>query len=248
LTAVPALAAALNDPDVSVRVTVTKSLGAIGHGAGAEAALQKALQDNPSTVRHAAAVALGTEAEPERGNPEEGVEPLVADFQTLLTFLNGGGPDARRLRDQDVLVRQVAVEAMAALGPKAKGALPELVTALKDRDLGVRKGALQALLYMGADAAPAVPELVQMLQDDSENLWLLLGVLDGIGKPATPALPRLLSVFRNKQMIPEARKFALEAMVRIDESSAETQAALQEAKLDPDGSVRAIASSLEDSK
>jgi len=152
-------------------------------------------------------------------------------------------PPTAALRDSDLLVRRVAAEAMASLGSKAQGVVPELVIALKDSDPKVRNYVLESLGFMGANAALAVPVLVEMMKDPeaSDYQLQLLMALEGIGKPAAPALPSLLSVFRDKDAVSWIRQSALSAMLRIDEPAKETQTALNEARTDRDDSIRAMA-------
>ena len=98
-------------------------------------------------------------------------------------------PPTVALRDPDTLVRRVAAEAMAALGPKAATALTNLMEALNDRDSTVSESVEEALSYIGCAAAPAVPALVRSLREDPNSYWAYTA-LQMIGEAARPAVPR----------------------------------------------------------
>ena len=72
-------------------------------------------------------------------------------------------------------MRRKAVEALTALGPKAKGVVPGLAEALKYAD--VRVQALQALTAMGADAQEAVPALTAAAKDRDLTFAKMAGEL-----------------------------------------------------------------------
>jgi HEAT repeat protein len=149
-------------------------------------------------------------------------------------------PPEGALNNPDILVRRVAVEAMAALGPKAKSAVPAVTSAFTDSDPIVRGTAAEALGLIGPAAAPAVPALMVELRKRPHD-QLLLMAFGGIGEAANPAAPLLASVFRNKEMDAWARECALSSLVQVAPHDRDTQLALDEASRDPGQMPRVIA-------
>jgi HEAT repeat protein len=160
-SAVLALSAALKDSDLFVRRFSAQALGDIGPEAkDAVPALRKAIDDPKKEVQEAAVSALG-----KIGLPS--VDVLAAVVK-----------DANRLP----LVRRTAADALQAIGPEAKSAVPTLVLALKgvagkgkkpiamDRDADVRveiANALGAIASAGdKDALSALEALTDKKQRD----------------------------------------------------------------------------------
>lgn len=86
--------------------------------------------------------------------------------------------------------------------------LSELLDDLRTGDVVEVKDALVALTEMGAQAAPAIPLLIERLDDDREPYGDRMGDVIGkfaevalwqIGKPAIPALTRILSATDKKE-------------------------------------------------
>jgi HEAT repeat protein len=149
-------------------------------------------------------------------------------------------PPTEALRSSDTLVRRVASEAMAALGPKAKGAVSNLVEALNDRDETIRGNVEEALSYLGADAAPAVPALMRSLREHPDSYYAYTA-LQMIGEAARPAVPLLVSIFIDKHADRDVREWAGTALLSIDVTGEEAQAAFKEALTDPLPSIHALA-------
>src|SRR5215472_1111038 len=84
----------------------------------------------------------------------------------------GDDPDlslwVERLKDRDSHKRMHAATILAALGPRARAALPMLIEALKDPAPEVRRMAAVGLGEIGTEARVAVPALIQALQDEDE--------------------------------------------------------------------------------
>jgi HEAT repeat protein len=74
-------------------------------------------------------------------------------------------PIAAALKDPDERVRVTAAEALDALGPRAKAAVPALVEALEDKAGNVRVAAALALGAIGPEARAAIPALTEMTKD-----------------------------------------------------------------------------------
>ena len=141
--AVPALTAALRDPDPGVRWHAAAALMQLeGQGREAVPALLVAMNDEVWEVRNASGRAL-----------EEVVTP--ADAPVL----------AAALGDDSSETRYHAARALARLGPGAAAALPALVAALRDPDWEVRMEASWALAASGPRARPALAALVANLAD-----------------------------------------------------------------------------------
>lgn len=104
------------------------------------------------------------------------------------------------LRDRENRDRELAISALAAFGPAAKDAVPDLIAILKDPKLSEPDAVLEALGKIGPDAAPAVPFLIAFLieeirqgaQPGESTLYELSSALAGVGAPAVPALTKLL--------------------------------------------------------
>jgi len=120
-----------------------------------------------------------------------------------LVRLKGFAVDAVRgtLADADSRLR--GLEVLAAIGPDARAAVPELAALLSDADPLVRSEAAVALAAVGAEAAPAVPALAALLADDApaEVRYATAYALGRIGAAAKPAAPRLLELSQSADEI-----------------------------------------------
>jgi HEAT repeat protein len=92
--------------------------------------------------------------------------------------------------------RRQALGVLAAIGPAAKAALPELVAALTDADEACATEAAVAVAEIGGDAAGAVPELQKMRAAGAPAgaRYTAAYALGRIGPAAKAALPRLLEL------------------------------------------------------
>lgn len=139
--AVPALTAALSDPDANVRAAAASSLAKIGKGDAATVqALTRALQDSETRVRIVAGLALKSHGP----NAASAVPPLTA-----------------ALKDSQLTVRLAAAQALGAIGAKAEPAVPALAAILADKNEGriMFRTAMVALGQMGPAAKGALPVL-----------------------------------------------------------------------------------------
>jgi HEAT repeat protein len=122
-SAVPALVQAMRDRDSGVREWAARALGLVGPTARAAVPqLLEAMQDTVRGVRACAAVVLG------KLGAEAAVPGLVA-----------------MLGDEEWWLRRDAADALARIGPAARGAVSALTPLLDHPEVQVRKAARQAL-------------------------------------------------------------------------------------------------------
>jgi HEAT repeat protein len=147
--------------------------------AAAEAApaLREALHDKDPEVR-AAAVALS-------GVDPKGPQTLPA----LIASLKDEGEAADR---------RSVIEALARMGPAARGAIPTLIERASHAEFDeVRKESLWALGQIDPTDAAVVPALVRALEDqEGEERLLAADILGQIGPPAAASLPTLLRLLK----------------------------------------------------
>jgi HEAT repeat protein len=109
-----------------------------------------------------------------------------------------------RLKDEEPLIRELTIQAIGLLGPKARQAVPLLVDIVlhdpTDRwGYPFSKMAAEALGAMGPEAAEAVPALIQMLQDDRptapsgfpNSFFAALGEIGPAARSAVPGIKKL---------------------------------------------------------
>jgi len=136
--------------------------------------------------------------------PGDAREQVAGEFVGLLTDtdpkvgraagaalirLGGAAVPGLRAKLADPAIRLNVMEILAAMGPVAKPAIGELVTALGDADPAYRGGAALAIAAIGADAAEAVPQLQKLVADDSAADGLRYAAAYALGKigPAAAA-------------------------------------------------------------
>ena len=143
-------------------------------------------------------------------------EQLAGEFVGLLTDtdpkagqaagaalirLGGAAVPGLRAKLADPAIRLNVLEILAAMGPVAKPAIGELVTALGDADPAYRGGAAVAIAAIGADAAEAVPQLQKLVADDSAADGLRYAAAYALGKigPAAAAAEPVLRELSQSQ-------------------------------------------------
>ena len=141
--------------------------------------------------------------------PGDAREQLAGEFVGLLTDadpkvgraagaalirLGGAAVPGLRAKLADPAIRLNVIEILAAMGPVAKPAIGELVSALGDADPSYRGGAALAIAAIGADAAEAVPQLQKLVADDSAADGLRYAAAYALGKigPAAAAAEPVL--------------------------------------------------------
>jgi len=95
-----------------------------------------------------------------------------------------------RLKDQDPAVRTDAATKLAAMGPRAAAAIPQLSDALIDSVASVRHAVLQAFANMGPRAADAAGTVAILLgYEEMETQVMTADVLAKIGAPGPSVTP-----------------------------------------------------------
>lgn len=111
-----------------------------------------------------------------------------------LIRLGGAAVPALRTKLADPAIRLNVMEILSAIGPAAKPAIGEFITALGDADPHCRGDAAVAIAAIGADAADAVPHLQKMVTDPSAVDGLRYAAAYALGKigPAAAAAAPVL--------------------------------------------------------
>lgn len=147
--AVPSLIELLKDDDPSTRIVAAEQLGQVGPAARSAIPqlLSQATQEGNQHVNTTAAAAL------------KWID-LTAARRVMAHFVP-------RLHDPDVQQRRTACAVLGSVGPIAKPAVPELLTAAHDADALVRRNALIALASIGIPLPPIGTALLEGLRDSS---------------------------------------------------------------------------------
>lgn len=172
---VEALAAALSDSEESVRLSVAQALGRIGAAADRRTAtaLAACLRDESAAVRAAAMQALcgiGMEAVRPVGAQleSEDMETRRAAVGTLLQLGPVSASQAerivRRLRDDDMSIRRLALGALEATG-KAALHVEAIVRLSRDPGVEVRQEAVALIGRLGEAASSYAGDIAKALED-----------------------------------------------------------------------------------
>jgi HEAT repeat protein len=179
---VEALGEALDDQDRDVRAAVLFSLGALGpDAADAVPRIVKVLEGDDTPLRRSAASALGKIGDA-RALPalsaaarDEDVQMRKVARNALAAMGAAGVPFwIELLSSKDEFDRISATSALLRVGPEAKAAVPALSKALKDESVHVRRAAAEVLAPIGAEAQAAVPALVEAASD--EDIFVRMNV------------------------------------------------------------------------
>lgn len=269
----------LYDSDPMTRACAAKQLGYLGRQANnASPDLIKLLHDEQNDgVRGNVADALWEIGPAEMPEVRELIE-LVKDRDVYVRLYAGFAlgyftpqySDQKKVvfaliaatKDQDSVVRWVAVKGLARLGSTARDAVPVLIQILHDPRIPLRAQAITALGLMGADALEAVPALLDVLYhtDDystqlrtamslarigPEILPLLkseintahsLHVLEVLHYLGEPGVPLVIEAMRAKN--PRVRKKAIETTGSLGVAATPAVPLLAEALRDKDRDIR----------
>jgi HEAT repeat protein len=172
--AVARLRTGLADPDPEARTACVNGLSDLAGSLGGDVREQVAAEF----------VSLLADADPETGRAAG----------AALIRLGGAAVPALRTKLADPAIRLNVMEILSAIGPAAKPALGEFITALGDADPQCRGDAAVAIAAIGADAADAVPHLQKMVADPSAVEGLRYAAAYALGKigPAAVAAEPVL--------------------------------------------------------
>jgi HEAT repeat protein len=162
------------------------------------------LSSEDRNVRQAAVQSLA-----ESKAPSEAVAPAVvaaiakADEETIrdvVRMLSSMGAAAvPRVRNglANEKLRGYSVVILGNIGPEAKDAVPDLVTALDVDDAEFRREVLFTLGRIGPASAPAVDKITEILKTDENERVLSAAcyALGSIGTPASKAAPALVEMY-----------------------------------------------------
>lgn len=228
-SALAALEAAIDDPNVTVRQSAAWALGRIG--ASSVKGLVKALKDDDILVKRDAAGSLGQmDPDEARAALNELVACCNVDNSALriaaLSVLNKivtseDGKIASAIKpalaDSDLEVKRNAALTLANIGgPEAAPALPILLEALRDGDAELKAQAAAAIGNLGEAAASAVNPLIKALSDPEKDLRRYAAfALGGIGEKSEPAIGPLVKLLANPADYDMARIEAGVALAKI---------------------------------
>jgi len=145
-----------DDPVEDRRAAVYERLRTLG--STALPAVLDGLKDRNVSIRRNVALFLGV------GAPCHSMADTPKQVQTCVAKL------ALALRDSDLRTRHLAGQAIGAVGPAAKSAVPALIDLLASDDEGSRNSACIGLAGIGPGAATALPALRRTLTGSSPTV------------------------------------------------------------------------------
>ena len=144
------------------------------------------------------------------------------------------------MADQAPLVRQAAMDAMAGLGPTAKGATAALVKSLNDKDSAVRLSAIRAIGKLNSEDADLAKRLVQFLNGaDAQTRLAVVTSLGGFRQLPNSAVNDLVEVLKIEDA--ETQSAVFRALSKLGDSARTALPALNKALTHQDASVRTAA-------
>lgn len=230
------LASVVRDPRqlIAARTEAARMIGKLGPRAPAAVpdlirVLERLRGDELEPVQEAIIDALGM-----IGAPSKAALPMMAQAASRSTDIEQATKRAtalilaasdsqdidalmRQLQDRDSSFRLRAVKALGNLGPAAKIAIPNLLTALQDTDADVRRAAVTALRVIVPNAPP-IAAIVQAIAVDLQDPDPLVRAataraLGRLGRPAVGAAVALEVLLSDPD--PDVRRAAADALARI---------------------------------
>ncbi len=225
---IAAQADALKDSSPQVRIAAITTLADVPVSNEVRLAhLTGALEDNEPVVRRCAVEALGDmgslakDALPVLLASVQGPSPTVGYRNAVIETFGKIGGDADSavpylrglLHDEmDDATCLQSLRALAAIGAKAKGAIPEILALCEHRTIDRRRGALEALGSVSDKAAQKISIFLKALDDSSPDVRRpVIAEFGRLGKEAAPAANRLVDLLESE----EDREAALEALREI---------------------------------
>lgn len=141
------------------------------------------------------ALALAPAFAQEAPSPEGGLSWQGEPFAEVRAALGAAEPGP---------ALRAALGTVEAMGPLARGALPELRRLSEHPDPGVRAGAVQALGALGQEALAARPRLQALLADPALEVRRAAALaLGALGPGAGPAVPALAAAWVERDLRPD---------------------------------------------
>lgn len=197
----PVLIEGLQDIDLGARVLAAEALGMIRPPtAAAIEALAAVLRGNDVQLKARALDALGN-----LGKDAAPAVPAIAALLSSEEAFLAGHPAL------PYPVAMNAARALAAIGPAAKEAVPDLIAAVRDAGgtytwLGIsksnllaREGAVRALVQVAPEDRKIIPVLRDALDQDDWVSTAAAGALATFGPRAATALPQLLKTMEKRK-------------------------------------------------
>ena len=160
----------------------------------------------------------------------------AADVISVIAHRNPGAPEipgvipalASGTESQVVRVRQVAVQALAAVGRAGSNAIPALSRCTKDENDRVRMCAVEALWRIGIPTSQALEALHGSLSDPNGTAQIFaVQALYEFGKPPTNAVPLLIDLTKNTDV--GVRCLAIQVLGRVATNQPKAVVALRSA-------------------
>ncbi len=231
--ALPALTAAVDDPDAGVREAAAQAIGQMGLDALPQ--LTRLLTHEDKYVRRNAVWAIGKlgplakrvlpdlcaalhDSDPRTGaGAAQALGTMGADATEAIAALT------EAMRGTNIVLCRLAAKSLSQIG---RPALPTLIAHLGHRDPFVRGEAALALGWMGLQASSAVPALIEVLQTVPQHPPQLTPV-----DTRTPTTP-LGSESDSQSTESTSRAYAAQALGKIGAGAAEAIPVLRQAATD----------------
>jgi HEAT repeat protein len=142
------------------------------------------------------------------------------------------------LKSNDAQERTAAADAIGALGPRARTALPDLIAALKDekKEFVGANCSVAIALYRVGPPEQVIPPLIEALRREEKTNGLPSCAAIALANIGPPAVPALVEALKDKRA--QARRAAAFGLGMIGAGAKEAVPALGAALDDPDQQVR----------